>query len=624
MICRYKIVTLLLFLAMMASSVMAQSGDTNYKLSNGEPVGGGGRSTSTNYVAIGSVPLTGCLLSTSTGYAVIGGTIGISYSLPNMVLEISHTLTALRTVNFGAEQAISINIVAGDGADTSGTVYRRPVGQTAFTSSDMALNGSVLSFTIPGTELDVRGMEYYVRVVVDDDTAWVGESADPYVFVTTMTNAQGQRPTSLPDASYRIIGVPIAVSNHSIAAVFDDDLGTYDTKQWRLGRYDATDDTVYEHTDADQVYPGVGYWLIARGGKTYGSAGTCVRPNYDYGGGKYFSVALSQGWNMLANPFAFDITWDDVLFDDNGTIRVYNDVTVSDGQIYSYSGSSYSAASVIGDWEGVFVNILKTGVEVLIPCHNIVAGKIVPLHEAPVTKNNWAVDMKLELNGLSDDLNTVGVKPDASAGQDIHDYLEPPAAPDGPRMTFKISEADSRARRADFRPPFDDGAVWNINLEKAGGGVITFSGIENIPEGMNAMFRIGSRMNVLVDARTAITVPEGATAAQLIIGTEKYINGLNGMVLPEKFTLEQNIPNPFNPITNIHFTLPGPGHVRLEVFNILGQSVIVLNDEELPAGYHNTVWNGVDNGGTPVASGIYFYRIDYDNQNQTRKMLLLK
>ncbi|MEW5925148.1 MAG: hypothetical protein AB1746_14285, partial [Candidatus Zixiibacteriota bacterium] len=548
MICRYKIVTLLLFLAMMASSVMAQSGSTNYELTNGELVGGGGRSTSTNYVAVGSVPLTGCSRSTSTGYAVIGGATGISYSIPVTVLEISHSLTALRTVNFGAEQSISITIVAGEGADTSGTLFSRPYGQNTFDTRDMALSGSVLSFTIPGTELGIRGMEYYIRVAVGEDTAWVGQRTDPYVYVTSMTNAQGQRPTALPNASYRIIGVPIAVSNHSIFAVFDDDLGTYDTKQWRLGRYDAADDTVYEHTDADQVYPGVGYWLIARGGKTYGSAGTCVRPNYDYGSFQYYSVALSQGWNMLANPFAFDVSWDDVMFDDNGTVTGH-DAAITDDQIYSYNGSNYTVVSGTGirAWEGVFVYINKTGVDALIRCNFVPVGKAVAPQETPVTKNNWAVDMRLELNGLSDELNTVGVRPDASVGQDIHDYLEPPAAPEGPRMTFKISEADARPRRADIRPPFDDGAVWNINLENAGGGTITFSGIENIPDGMNAVLRIGSRMNALIDAETAITVPDAVTKAQLIIGTEKYIHGLNGMVLPEKFTLEQNIPNPFNP-----------------------------------------------------------------------------
>ncbi|PKK85004.1 MAG: hypothetical protein CVT49_00235 [candidate division Zixibacteria bacterium HGW-Zixibacteria-1] len=613
-----------LMLVLLLLSVAPAFGQS-YVLTNGEPVGGGGRSTSTGYILYGSVPLTGCTPSTSTGYAVVGGAIGISYALkPTAVLEISHTLTSPRTVNFGTEQSISITIVAGDGADTSGTLYSRPFGQNSFTTRDMAKTANVMSFTILGTELGIRGMEYYVRIVVGTDTAWVGRLTAPYVFVTNMTNAQAQRPVAMPEASYRIIGVPIAVSNHSVATVFDDDLGTYDTKQWRLAGYDAAADPVYEeHTAAEQVYPGAGYWLIARGGKTYGSAGTCVRPNFEYGGQQYYRVPLDQGWNLLANPFAFNIAWGDVLFDDNGTIKGHA-VDVLDDVIYSYTGRAYDTVSGIRAWEGVFVNIKKTGVEALIRCSEGAVGKVVPGREAPVAMNNWTVNMMLEVSGLADELNAIGVRPDASVGQDIHDYLEPPPAPDGPRLAFKLNNADVLPRRTDFRPPFDDGAVWNITLERAAGGIITFSGIENIPEGMSAMLRIGSRMTALIDGQTAITVPDGVSTAQLVIGTEKYISGIDGTVLPERFTLEQNVPNPFNPITNIHFTLPKPGHVKLEVFNILGQSVTVLNNEELPAGYHTAVWDGSDHSGTTVASGIYFYRIEYDNKDLTRKMLLLK
>jgi len=95
-------------------------------------------------------------------------------------------------------------------------------------------------------------------------------------------------------------------------------------------------------------------------------------------------------------------------------------------------------------------------------------------------------------------------------------------------------------------------------------------------------------------------------------------------VLPTKFALMQNAPNPFNPTTNIAYDLPAPAHVRLEIFNVLGQRVRTLVDNNQPAGSQSVIWDGNDNSGTSVASGIYFYRISAGDFNATKKMMMLK
>jgi hypothetical protein len=95
-------------------------------------------------------------------------------------------------------------------------------------------------------------------------------------------------------------------------------------------------------------------------------------------------------------------------------------------------------------------------------------------------------------------------------------------------------------------------------------------------------------------------------------------------VIPEQFELFQNYPNPFNPTTRIEFSLPQPGRVRLDVYNIAGQVVQTLIDGQQDAGFHGVVWDGRDGDGHPVASGIYFYRIQTADLTATRKMALLK
>jgi hypothetical protein len=85
-----------------------------------------------------------------------------------------------------------------------------------------------------------------------------------------------------------------------------------------------------------------------------------------------------------------------------------------------------------------------------------------------------------------------------------------------------------------------------------------------------------------------------------------------------------NYPNPFNPTTTISFTLNYISDVHMVVFNVTGQQVKTLVDGYLEAGQHSVVWDGRDEFGSDVASGIYFYRVEADGFTQTKKMVLLK
>jgi len=94
--------------------------------------------------------------------------------------------------------------------------------------------------------------------------------------------------------------------------------------------------------------------------------------------------------------------------------------------------------------------------------------------------------------------------------------------------------------------------------------------------------------------------------------------------VPRDFSLDQNYPNPFNPATNIAFSLNKNAHVSLTVYNLLGQKVKTLLDKEKIAGNHHASWDGTDEAGKLMASGIYYYRLETDSQKATRKMLLMK
>ncbi len=130
-------------------------------------------------------------------------------------------------------------------------------------------------------------------------------------------------------------------------------------------------------------------------------------------------------------------------------------------------------------------------------------------------------------------------------------------------------------------------------------------------------------------------VPEGdyticvtATAGEAMATSCETIHVISGMIGESSGNGDvsiSNYPNPFNPETNIAFTLPTQTAVSIKVFNMLGQHVETLIDNEsLSAGKHTVSWDGTDSSGDQVSSGIYFYRLETDNTVLSRQMILVK
>ena len=145
----------------------------------------------------------------------------------------------------------------------------------------------------------------------------------------------------------------------------------------------------------------------------------------------------------------------------------------------------------------------------------------------------------------------------------------------------------------------------------------------------------------LVEGRVRLASGQAAVAAQVLLfdltdlrrgpvarattNAEGYfaLASLRGPALPQGFALGQNYPNPFNPSTIIPYQLPTAAPVRLEVFNVLGQRVATLVDEERPAGFHAAVWDATNAAGQAVAAGVYMYRLTAGGEQHTRRMVLI-
>jgi hypothetical protein len=158
-----------------------------------------------------------------------------------------------------------------------------------------------------------------------------------------------------------------------------------------------------------------------------------------------------------------------------------------------------------------------------------------------------------------------------------------------------ILSYDPLSKTATFTPdqPFDPGENVQVQLT---GGISSLWGL-SLPADYSWSFKITTA--------TDVQTPDPAA-------------------LPGVFALHQNYPNPFNAETQIRFSLTAPGPVALRVYNMLGQLIKTLVDRDLAAGQHQAQWDGTDQNGSALASGVYFYHLQAQGQGEVRRMVLAR
>ena len=107
-------------------------------------------------------------------------------------------------------------------------------------------------------------------------------------------------------------------------------------------------------------------------------------------------------------------------------------------------------------------------------------------------------------------------------------------------------------------------------------------------------------------------------------GTTSSVNENGNLDTPIKFNLQNNFPNPFNPLTTIRYDLPEDGLVNVTIYDVMGKTVKYLVNSHQNAGYKSIQWNATNNTGHPVSAGLYLYTIQAGDFRQTKKMVLLK
>jgi hypothetical protein len=141
---------------------------------------------------------------------------------------------------------------------------------------------------------------------------------------------------------------------------------------------------------------------------------------------------------------------------------------------------------------------------------------------------------------------------------------------------------------------------------------IIFGGVGNQSFNHQANIRIQSNDPILSLVQIPVTL------------NYTYLPITHYKALPTAYEIDQNYPNPFNPTTTIRYDLPEESNVKLTVFDIRGQQVLTLQDNVKPPGNYEVKWNGMDQSGKQVSTGVYFCRLQAGTFSQTIKMVYLR
>ncbi|MDZ7273399.1 MAG: choice-of-anchor D domain-containing protein [candidate division KSB1 bacterium] len=434
--------------------------------------------------------------------------------------------------------------------------------------------------------------------------------------------------------SYQLISIPYDLDDGNAINVLKDDLGDYDAKQWRLFDYLPQNPPAtrwQEGTKARTFTPGRAFFAITRKQNTVfdggpGQTRRTVCPD---------TLTMYEGWNLIATPFNFPVH--------KRSLRLINadKDTVS---LWSFE-RQWTFSDVMDPWRGYAIYVTRgQGVSTSAPLRLIVQPVAVPGRLGKVKTpamawqaGEWAVQISARAGEVQDQFNWAGIRRSADIGYDATEMAEPPVIGDYVAVSFPHPEWRQPAENfcTDFRASHDADQVWDFEVatnQTRREVRLHFTLVGDFPANVE-VYLIDEALGLAQNLRTKAEYTFHSSSQplqkrlKLLVGKPEFVSKQAGAIalVPEKFELLQNFPNPFNPETSIRYNLPEAAVVTLVIYDQLGRKVRTLvNQTAQPAGYHRAGWDGRDEAGRPVATGIYLYKITAGRHTQVRKMVLQK
>ena len=413
-------------------------------------------------------------------------------------------------------------------------------------------------------------------------------------------------------SNYRIVSLPLSGTNTSIEAVFDE-LGQYDRTKWRMYQYGSGNTS--ELTGSSTMAAGRGYWLIVRedpGPITVGAGTTVTAP---------FTLNLSQGWNLIGNPYNFDINWAGILAFNGDPVEVSPDL-----KVYKGSGA-YTNGTELEKFSGGFV-LASSPVSLDVPTYldpAIQGRRVKPNHPSrqknDIGQPDWELQLNVKSGGLMNTFGGLGMDRNALLGFDRYDELTLPRFLDYVEIVHDRPQVFNANYTRDMVPTAEN-FTWDFDIESNLEDPIVELTWDNSNFGNNnkGLYLWDEALSTAVNMRAQagyLLNRNLSDRLKVVYGNPDYIKE---RIRVDELVFHNVSPNPATQKALISFTLPGnamPQETEISAMDLMGRKIWKYN-AQLDAGYHEVDWD-IDHR---TAKGIYLVQVRSGNVLKSKRIII--
>lgn len=490
---------------------------------------------------------------------------------------------------------------------------------------EMTIEDGSVSGEIPGTAITTRGLSYFITFVDAVGAEFRAPREGVFSLNVSVEDGTIVRADPLPggqsQGAYRLIALPLQLDNPDPRPFLTANLGAQDAADWRFFELIENED-VREFPNTSELTPGRGFWLIAResGVELEAGEGRIVALDAPY------THDVRAGWNLIGNPFNFPLPVENLSLEND-----------ADFSLRSFGPSDWNnpvsaPVTVVEPFEGyALFNEGEATALAFDPAVETNGEELTAQADPPATA--WLLQLRAEVTADAYATVVAGAAPEAARGWDRLDYPQPPSLFADVALTFPRADWDHPAERfsSDIRPEGADGHVWPLELQAVPEEPVRMRALdtEALPADWAAWLVNDATQtaHTLMDGAATLPASRADTPQplRLVVGTEAFVaDALGELYAPGAVTLDGGYPNPFRQEVRIRYGIPEDMPVRLQVFDTLGREVAVLYDGDQTTGYHVSAWDGRDRSGAPVASGVYFVRLQADGSTVTESVVRVR
>ncbi|HGE70139.1 TPA: T9SS type A sorting domain-containing protein [Candidatus Poribacteria bacterium] len=544
-------------------------------------------------------------------------------------------LTVSVSPNAQAGQTVTITANVDISSDVEDLIlYYKQGGKTVYQNMPFTLQSGTLkkgtwNAVIPANQVTTKGIIYYVELTdINGKKCYYGSASLPYLI-----SVHGNIPVSLKSTPpktpsvWNVVAPSVITDNKTVAGNFGS-LGTFGV-DWFAWRWNASANR-WEVPQTYRSYPvstdpfdvTVGWWITLMGDGSNQSidvSGDSVNSLESY------IITLNAGWNNIANPFDFPVAWSDEnirirysgnevtptqarsnLWVDNRIIWYDNTQNINVTK-YSYENPAYSIPPKQGFWLYSAVNDAK----LVIPPVEYPVSPAPPSIPNKEDIDSWKIILSFNTDIDKSRLEIVASKREIKKAENILGSINPPPNP------FSLSHIE--LIKSEY---ISDQFIWEFNVITSIDGHLQWDFVK-IPNDYSVVIEEYDTGKT-IDLKQNSSIPISRNDSN-----KKFILKASRKYIPTQTRFFANYPNPFNPETWIPYQLSIDSEVTVKIYSSTGQLVKKIELGHKPAGFYTTkdkaiYWDGRNESGEIVSSGVYFYNIKAGDKIFNHKMVILR